>query len=82
MIIVKSLGLAEANLLIQAGIVRANALGSPSTIVVVDVGGTVVAQARMRRRQRPIFSKRDFRVPEDDKYRARPSRDDASNESS
>ena len=47
MIIVKSLGLAEANVVMQAGIARANAIGSPSTIAVVDVGGTVVAQARM-----------------------------------
>ena len=44
---VKSLGLAEANQLIQAGIVRATQIGSPSTIAVVDVGGTIVAQARM-----------------------------------
>jgi uncharacterized protein GlcG (DUF336 family) len=47
MITVKSLGLADANLLIQAGISRANEIGSPSTIAVVDVGGTVVAQSRM-----------------------------------
>jgi uncharacterized protein GlcG (DUF336 family) len=43
----KSLGLADANLLIQAGIARATQIGSPSTIAVVDVGGTIVAQARM-----------------------------------
>lgn len=47
MIIVKSLGLTEANLLIQAGIARASEIGSPSTIAVVDVGGTIIAQARM-----------------------------------
>ena len=47
MITVKSLGLADANLVIQAGIARATKIGSPSTIAVVDVGGTVVAQARM-----------------------------------
>jgi uncharacterized protein GlcG (DUF336 family) len=47
MITVKSLGLADANMLIQAGIARANEIGSPSTIAVVDVGGTVIAQARM-----------------------------------
>jgi uncharacterized protein GlcG (DUF336 family) len=47
MITVKSLGLADANLVIQAGIARAKTIGSPSTIAVVDVGGTVVAQARM-----------------------------------
>jgi uncharacterized protein GlcG (DUF336 family) len=47
MITVKSLGLADANELIQAGIARASEIGSPSTIAVVDVGGTVVAQARM-----------------------------------
>ncbi len=47
MITVKSLGLTDANLVIQAGIARANKIGSPSTIAVVDVGGTVVAQARM-----------------------------------
>jgi uncharacterized protein GlcG (DUF336 family) len=47
MITLESLGLAEANVLIQAGISRANEIGSPSTISVVDVGGTVIAQARM-----------------------------------
>lgn len=47
MISIKSLGLTEANLVIQAGIARANEIGSPSTIAVVDVGGTIVAQARM-----------------------------------
>jgi uncharacterized protein GlcG (DUF336 family) len=47
MITVKSLGLADANLLIQAGIAHANKIGSPSTIAVVDVGGTILAQARM-----------------------------------
>jgi NAD(P)-dependent dehydrogenase (short-subunit alcohol dehydrogenase family)/uncharacterized protein GlcG (DUF336 family) len=47
MITIKSLGLTEANLVIQAGITRANEIGSPSTIAVVDVGGTIVAQARM-----------------------------------
>jgi uncharacterized protein GlcG (DUF336 family) len=46
MITIKSLGLTEANLVIQAGIAHANKIGSPSTIV-VDVGGTIVAQARM-----------------------------------
>jgi uncharacterized protein GlcG (DUF336 family) len=47
MITVKSLGLAEASRVIQAGIAHANKIGSSSTIAVVDVGGTVVAQARM-----------------------------------
>ena len=47
MITFKSLGLADANLIIQAGIARANKIGSPSTIAVVDAGGTVIAQARM-----------------------------------
>lgn len=47
MITIKSLGLADANLVIQAGIDHANKIGSPSTIAVVDAGGTVVAQARM-----------------------------------
>ena len=47
MITIKSLGLAHANLVIQAGIARAAEIGSPSTIAVVDAGGTVVAQARM-----------------------------------
>ena len=47
MIATKSLGLADANLLIQAGISRAIEIGSPTTIAVVDVGGTIVAQARM-----------------------------------
>jgi uncharacterized protein GlcG (DUF336 family) len=47
MITLKSLGLTEANALIQAGIGRADEISSPSTIAVVDVGGTVIAQARM-----------------------------------
>jgi uncharacterized protein GlcG (DUF336 family) len=47
MIFLKSLGLEEANLVIQAGIARAKAIESPSTICVVDVGGTTIAQARM-----------------------------------
>jgi uncharacterized protein GlcG (DUF336 family) len=47
MITLKSLGLADANLAIQAGIARATEIGSPSTISVVDIGGTVIAQARM-----------------------------------
>jgi uncharacterized protein GlcG (DUF336 family) len=47
MITVKSIGLDEANRVIDAGIARATAIGSPSTISVVDVAGTVVAQARM-----------------------------------
>jgi uncharacterized protein GlcG (DUF336 family) len=47
MITVKSLGLTEADLVIQAGLARATEIGSPSTICVVDVGGAVIAQARM-----------------------------------
>jgi uncharacterized protein GlcG (DUF336 family) len=47
MITVKTLSLADANRVIQAGIAHANKIGSPSTIAVVDVGGSVVAQARM-----------------------------------
>ena len=47
MITVNSLGLSEANLVIQAGIRRATEIGSPSTVCVVDVGGIVIAQARM-----------------------------------
>ena len=47
MITIKSLGLADADLVIEAGIARANEIGSPSTVSVVDVGGTVIAQARM-----------------------------------
>jgi uncharacterized protein GlcG (DUF336 family) len=47
MITLKSVGLEEANRVIQAGIGRANAINSPTTLCVVDVGGTVVAQARM-----------------------------------
>ena len=47
MITLRSLGLEDANRMIQAGIVQAKKIGSPSTIAVVDVGGTVVAQARM-----------------------------------
>jgi uncharacterized protein GlcG (DUF336 family) len=33
--------------MIRAGLIHAKKIGSPSTIAVVDVGGTVVAQARM-----------------------------------
>ena len=47
MIALKTLSLAEANLIIHAGIARATAIASPSTIAVVDAGGTVIAQARM-----------------------------------
>lgn len=47
MLTIKSLGLAEANKVIEAGIARASAINSPSTVCVVDVGGTVIAQARM-----------------------------------
>jgi uncharacterized protein GlcG (DUF336 family) len=47
MITVKSLGLDDANRIIEAGIARATEISSPSTISVVDVGGTVIAQARM-----------------------------------
>lgn len=47
MITLKSLGLAEATAVIQAGIARAAEINSPSTICVVDVSGTVIAQARM-----------------------------------
>ena len=47
MITLNTLSLAEANLIIQAGIARANEIASPSTLSVVDVGGTVIAQARM-----------------------------------
>jgi uncharacterized protein GlcG (DUF336 family) len=47
LITVKTIGLADANQVIQAGIARAIEIGSPSTFTVVDVGGTVIAQARM-----------------------------------
>jgi uncharacterized protein GlcG (DUF336 family) len=47
MITVNSLGLDEANRVIAAGVARATQINSPSTICVVDVGGTVIAQARM-----------------------------------
>jgi len=47
MVTLKSLGLDDANLVIHAGIARAKAINSPSTICVVDVGGTTIAQARM-----------------------------------
>lgn len=47
MIAVNSLGLEDANRIIQAGIAHAGKIGSPSTITVVDAGGTVVMQARM-----------------------------------
>jgi len=47
MIALNSLDLAEANKVIQAGIARAAEIDSPATLCVVDVGGTVIAQARM-----------------------------------
>lgn len=47
MITLQTLGLADANQVIQAGIARATEIGSPSTFTVVDIGGTVIAQARM-----------------------------------
>jgi uncharacterized protein GlcG (DUF336 family) len=47
MITLTSVGLADANRVIQAGIARAIDINSPSTIAVVDAAGTVVAQARM-----------------------------------
>jgi uncharacterized protein GlcG (DUF336 family) len=47
MITTQSLALQDANQLIQAGIARAQEIGSPSTIAVVDTGGTIIAQARM-----------------------------------
>jgi uncharacterized protein GlcG (DUF336 family) len=47
MITLKSLGLEDANRILQAGIVHATKIGSPSTIAIVDVGGAIVAQARM-----------------------------------
>jgi hypothetical protein len=42
MITLKSLGLAEANVLMQAEIARADEIGSPSRISVLEVGGTIV----------------------------------------
>jgi uncharacterized protein GlcG (DUF336 family) len=39
--------LEDANRILQAGIVHATKIGSPSTIAIVDVGGAIVAQARM-----------------------------------
>src|ERR1700742_1059984 len=47
MITVKSLDLTDANFVVQAGIARASEIKSPSTICVVDIGGTVIVQARM-----------------------------------
>jgi uncharacterized protein GlcG (DUF336 family) len=47
MIDLKSLSLAEANRIIAAGIARAQEIGSPSTLAVVDPGGTLIAQSRM-----------------------------------
>jgi len=47
MIIVKSIGLEDANRIIEKAIAHASRIGSPSTIAVVDIGGAVVAQARM-----------------------------------
>lgn len=46
MITLKTLGLAEANKTIQAGIARALEISSPSTLCVVDVGGTVIAHPK------------------------------------
>lgn len=47
MITVESLDLSEATKIVEAGIARATAIKSPSTLCVVDPGGTVIAQARM-----------------------------------
>ena len=47
MLTIQSLDLADANLLIHAGIEHAQHIGSPSTVAVVDAGGTVIAHARM-----------------------------------
>jgi uncharacterized protein GlcG (DUF336 family) len=47
MITTKSVDLAEATHILQAGIARANEIGSPSTVSVVDAAGTIVVQARM-----------------------------------
>jgi uncharacterized protein GlcG (DUF336 family) len=47
MITLKSLSLSDADVVIQAAIARATEISSPSTISVVDVGGTTIAQARM-----------------------------------
>jgi len=47
MITMKSLSLDDAKQLVEAGIARAKDIKSPSSITVVDVGGTVILQARM-----------------------------------
>ncbi|MET0231990.1 MAG: heme-binding protein [Rhodanobacteraceae bacterium] len=47
MLTLKSIALQDANRIIEKGIAQADRIGSPSTIAVVDVGGTVIAQARM-----------------------------------
>lgn len=47
MITLKTVDLAQANQVIQKGIARASEINSPSTLCVVDVGGTIIAQARM-----------------------------------
>jgi uncharacterized protein GlcG (DUF336 family) len=47
MITLKSLALDDAKTIAEAGIARAKEINSPSTISVVDVGGTVILQARM-----------------------------------
>ena len=47
MLTLKSIALEDANRIIEKGIAQAGRIGSPSTIAVVDVGGTVIAQARM-----------------------------------
>jgi uncharacterized protein GlcG (DUF336 family) len=47
MIALLTLDLAEASRIIQAGMARAAAIGSPSTLAVVDASGTMIAQIRM-----------------------------------
>jgi uncharacterized protein GlcG (DUF336 family) len=47
MITIQSLGLDDAKAIIEAGKAHAKRIGVPSTIAVVDAGGTVIAQERM-----------------------------------
>ena len=48
---IKSVSLDDAQRVIQAGIAKANEIGSPSNIAVADAGGNLLAFARMHRDQ-------------------------------
>jgi uncharacterized protein GlcG (DUF336 family) len=46
---IQSVSLDDAQRVIQAGIAKANEIGSPSNIAVADAGGNVLAFARMQK---------------------------------